>query len=666
MSQGAVPQEYLESLADDDEIGVLLVDDNEQWARFLSGELEGRTAQMQVTVAANANEAMLVLGERESIDCVVADYRMPEVDGLQLLERVREEWPQLPFVLVTAEGSEDVASAAIDGGVTDYIVKDPGTEQVPLFASRIASAVEQYRLRRALEESERRYRSVTERSLDAILILTDGEVAFCNHRFARLVGEPRNSLRGADFVEDVVHAGDREAVRDVVTAWHGGMKREQLDDVRIVTVGGEVRHCEYVGRAITYGSDPGALVSIRDVTERKRRERELQWERALNRTVQEVVVESRTRTELEAAIADQLHDHGYALAWVVESTDAGLLTRVVRGTDTTYVDERHFPTDGDGHDGEPTVWAARTGDQQFVQDFEELFETPWRDAALDHGYRSGAALPLVHNDVSYGVLTVYHEEPNRFDETEQQLLARLADTVAYAIHSIETDRALASDHVLEATLEVSGPGYYLTELLAEATANRGDTEVTVRGTVPHADGNLVQYLELHDVSAESMIDAATAFEAVQAMTVIGEDDASSLQVVLGGSTPEADLASLGAVVRSTSVTPTRARLRVELAGKADLRAVVESLEEAYGSASMLSCVEIERDGASAIDARTVDTGALTDKQAAALEAAFHHGYFEQPRRSSATDVAESLGVTHSTYLQHLRAAQRKVFESLLG
>jgi DNA-binding NtrC family response regulator len=54
---------------------------------------------------------------------------MPGVDGLEFLASVREEYPDLPFILFTGKGSEEIASEAISRGVTDYLQKETGTDQ---------------------------------------------------------------------------------------------------------------------------------------------------------------------------------------------------------------------------------------------------------------------------------------------------------------------------------------------------------------------------------------------------------------------------------------------------------------------------------------------------------------------------------------------------------
>ncbi|MDW7538346.1 helix-turn-helix domain-containing protein [Haloferax volcanii] len=55
---------------------------------------------------------------------------------------------------------------------------------------------------------------------------------------------------------------------------------------------------------------------------------------------------------------------------------------------------------------------------------------------------------------------------------------------------------------------------------------------------------------------------------------------------------------------------------------------------------------------------------LTDRQRESLEVAYRTGYFERPKRRSAAEVAEAIGVSRSTFTQHLRAAHRKVFAEL--
>ncbi|WP_417750439.1 helix-turn-helix domain-containing protein [Salinibaculum salinum] len=55
---------------------------------------------------------------------------------------------------------------------------------------------------------------------------------------------------------------------------------------------------------------------------------------------------------------------------------------------------------------------------------------------------------------------------------------------------------------------------------------------------------------------------------------------------------------------------------------------------------------------------------LTDRQRLTLRACLHGGYFESPRRSTATEVADALSLTQTTVSQHLRNAQRKLFEGM--
>lgn len=123
---------------------VLLVDDEEavrlSWSRFLSEH------DFDVTTAEDGGKAISRLS-REPVDVVVADLRMPEVDGLQLLDWLHDTQPDTPFILLTGYGSEDVERRARELGAFDYLDK-PVTPDV-LSAVITAAMVEKERKQRA-------------------------------------------------------------------------------------------------------------------------------------------------------------------------------------------------------------------------------------------------------------------------------------------------------------------------------------------------------------------------------------------------------------------------------------------------------------------------------------------------------------------------------------
>lgn len=90
--------------------------------------------------------------------------------------------------------------------------------------------------------------------------------------------------------------------------------------------------------------------------------------------------------------------------------------------------------------------------------------------------------------------------------------------------------------------------------------------------------------------------------------------------------------------------------------------LLEGLRENYGSATL---VRAQREG-DEVDIRTVDIAALTDRQREVLRTANDMGYFQHPRGAHATDVAEELDISVSTFSEHLRAAEAKVIDSLVA
>ncbi len=100
---------------------VLVVDDSATDRRLAGGLLE-KKAGWEVYYAANGREAMEIL-ELHLPDVVVTDLDMPEMNGLELVEAVKEEYPLVPVLLMTAKGSEEIAVQALGVGAASYVPK---------------------------------------------------------------------------------------------------------------------------------------------------------------------------------------------------------------------------------------------------------------------------------------------------------------------------------------------------------------------------------------------------------------------------------------------------------------------------------------------------------------------------------------------------------------
>jgi PAS domain S-box-containing protein len=263
----------------DEPIQILHVDDDPSVTDLTATFLERDNNQFAVQTATSADEGLELIGDRPP-DCIVSDYNMPRMDGLEFLRAVRKECPDLPFILFTGKGSETVASDAIAAGVTDYIQKGGGTEQYDLLANRIRNAVESRReaTRAAKQEQLMRLTEVTadtggfEIDLDSDeVLLTEGA-----HRIAGLSEETNLTL------EDAIgfyYPDDQAALREMVT--QVAETGDQAEGVfRFQRPDGEDRLVEMTLTPATDAAEDSLLRGVvNDVTEQNQRERDLERER---------------------------------------------------------------------------------------------------------------------------------------------------------------------------------------------------------------------------------------------------------------------------------------------------------------------------------------------------------------------------------------------------
>jgi signal transduction histidine kinase len=194
--------------------GVLIVDDDEALAENLA-EIVG-SLQLE-TATVRDRKGALALTARRDFDVALIDVRLPDGDGVSLLEPLRARSPFTQLVLVTGNASLEGAMAAVRGGAFAYVLKPVSPpdllETVRRAVAQAGLYRERERLRGELERSERRHRELVE-SVPAYVLALDeaGRITTWNRQLEEITGTGRREMLGSSGLELV---GDDETPRSL-------------------------------------------------------------------------------------------------------------------------------------------------------------------------------------------------------------------------------------------------------------------------------------------------------------------------------------------------------------------------------------------------------------------------------------------------------------------
>ncbi|QIO22900.1 PAS domain S-box protein [Haloarcula sp. JP-L23] len=206
----------------DDGVTVLYVNDDAQLAESTANRLERTDGRLSVRTATTVSGGMEVL-DAATIDCVVSAFEMTNRDGLEFLDAVRTAYPDLPFVLFAADGSEAVASEAMTMGATAYLRNQGGSERYEVLSDRIRTAVEKHRAARRAAEQKRVSRVM--RGVNQALVRADSR-----KEIERRVCELLSDAEPYRFAWVGRHDPETETIEP--TNW-AGVDASYLDDVTI-------------------------------------------------------------------------------------------------------------------------------------------------------------------------------------------------------------------------------------------------------------------------------------------------------------------------------------------------------------------------------------------------------------------------------------------------
>ncbi len=208
----------------------LLVIDDDNVDRLMVRDLLG--PRFRFFEAKSRPEVNSVL-ESSTIDCVLLDYLIPGTDSIQLLRDIAGR--QIPVIIMTGEGSEDVAVTAMKHGAQDYINKrDLNAE---LLAKTITSAFDTVKLKRRLDEKQEELsvaHDTLKRKVEELEKITRDLESFV-HIASHDLREPlRNLSMYCDLLERDLGSSATPSIREYLEAMRRGSKRLSLliDDLR--------------------------------------------------------------------------------------------------------------------------------------------------------------------------------------------------------------------------------------------------------------------------------------------------------------------------------------------------------------------------------------------------------------------------------------------------
>jgi len=278
-------------------VSVLHVDDDPSVLDLTSAFLDRELGDVSVATETSPEEALSRL-ESGGFDCVVSDYDMPGMDGLELFEAIREDHPLVPFVLYTGKGSEEIASQAVNAGVTGYFQKG-GPDQQRRLANRVEQAAEDYHTRIEAD----RYSTVL-RALEYPIYVVDetGVFSYVNDAMVEMTGYEREEIIGSptDIIKDEAAVEEAENQLGSILSHEGPDTAQFPVDIQPKT--GEPIPCRDHMAVLPYEGEEfrGSVGILRNTCSEARREAELER--------REAELERRTRAMDEAPIGIAITD----------------------------------------------------------------------------------------------------------------------------------------------------------------------------------------------------------------------------------------------------------------------------------------------------------------------------------------------------------------------
>jgi PAS domain S-box-containing protein len=380
------------------------------------------------------------------------------------------------------------------------------------------------------------------------------------------------------------------------------------------------------------------------------------------RDIAQVIVNAETQQEIEQAVCTQLAEtDSFEFAWIgnADPIEQRLTSRAQAGDDQGYFESISLSFEDDST-SEPAVQAIRThGSITVANTAADMAQTPWRSAALRRGFQSAMSIPLVYQDTLHGVLTVYAETESAFDGVVQSVLIELGDLIAHGIAANKRKQALLSNRGTELEFNIRDRACFFLQFAQETNCT-----LELEGIIPQADESFLAFVRIQNGSSEQLLEEAERTPAIASTRRIESSNNPLIQLRFVEPFIASILAEQGLTVQNISADSSDCRVTVEAPPTFDLRQVADIVTTRYSDSELIAKREQSQSMKSTANLTEHVFERLTTRQREVAEMAYLSGYFESPRDMSSDELADELGFSVSAFHHHIRAAERKLFETV--
>ena len=392
--------------------------------------------------AETIKQALSLLDTESDIDLILSDLRLPDGTGLDLLKKVRERKSPPAVVLVTGQGDQEVAVAALKAGAADYLVKQSDyLHRLPIVISNAIAQNRYLREQAALRDAEIKYQSLVEQ-ISAVVFLDDIDEAettlYMSPRIQGLTGYTSEEWQAdPDIWMQHVHPDDRERIAEAEERTH----RKGLGFQE------EYRFFRRDGRAIWIKEETYLIRDrdgiplywqgiLLDITKEKESEAALQRqlkELAILHAVATASAESYSEDEIierVTKITGQLYSEVCGILLLNEQGDTLTPHTSYMGADVSNWRQGYPITEGLAGKAVLLGKILRMGEVSKEAEYIEIAS----------GIQSELCVPIRVNERVIGVLNVESRKANAFDDGDERLLNTIAGGLGTALEKLRLSK----------------------------------------------------------------------------------------------------------------------------------------------------------------------------------------------------------------------------------